>query len=427
MTDDAPPSAPPSARKPDRTPDRRTLWSAYAVGLFGMGYIDVFGFLIPLYAISLKMSATEVGMLVGFRTVLTLLFSIHIGTLMDRFGTLRVMKACTLVALVLAPVYPLTQNFWGLLALQMLVGGAVSFGWAGGQTLIAQITRGDAEYIGRFSFASRIGTCAAPLVAGAIWDFGGAWPGYLLCFGWGAVLFLTLVVAPVTAEVRGTETGTAERLSIRSVMPRLDDYVRSFAMMAAPIVAISMAVMFMRNSTSGIQNAVYVVYMEELSLTGFMIGVLFSVIEGATALGSLLGGRAMRLGDPRWTLVNGTTIAILAIVLTPVFVWVSPTMGVIVFLLIAAQFARGLVQGLTQPVMFSVQSHAVSAAEQGAMVGLRQTINRASAMLVPPIMGLIADIWGTAESFLILGAVLLAMCGMMMFWVYKTPSTEPKD
>ncbi len=392
-------------------PDKRTLWSAYAIGLFGMGYIDVFGFLIPLYAISLGMSATEVGALVGFRTVLTLLFSIHVGTLMDRFGTLRVMKICTLAAMVLAPVYPLTENFWGLLALQMLVGGAVSFGWAGGQTLIAQITHGDAEYIGRFSFASRIGTCAAPLVAGLLWDIGGAWPGYLLCLGWGVFLFLTLVLAPVTDEVRGTETGTAREFTVRSIMPRLEDYVKSFAMMAAPIVAISMAVMFLRNSTSGVQNAVYVVYMEEIGLTGFMIGVLFAVIEGATGLGSLLGGRAMRMGDPRWTLVHGTSLSILAIVVTPVFVWVSPTMGIVVTLLIAAQFARGILQGLTQPVMFSVQSHAVSAAEQGSMVGLRQTINRAAALLVPPIMGLFADLWGTAQSFLILGAILLALCG----------------
>jgi MFS family permease len=402
-------------------PDKRTLWSAYAIGLFGMGYIDVFGFLIPLYAISLGMSATEVGALVGFRTVLTLLFSIHVGTLMDRFGTLRVMKICTLVAMLLAPVYPLTENFWGLLTLQMLVGGAVSFGWAGGQTLIAQITHGDAEYIGRFSFASRIGTCAAPLVAGLLWDIGGVWPGYLLCLGWGVFLFLTLVLAPVTDEVRGTETGTAREFTVRSIMPRLEDYVKSFAMMAAPIVAISMAVMFLRNSTSGVQNAVYVVYMEEIGLTGFMIGVLFAVIEGATGLGSLLGGRAMRLGDPRWTLVHGTSLSILAIVVTPVFVWVSPTMGIVVTLLIAAQFARGILQGLTQPIMFSVQSHAVSAAEQGSMVGLRQTINRAAALLVPPIMGLFADLWGTAQSFLILGAILLALCGVLMMWVYRSP------
>ena len=408
-------------------PDRRTLWSAYAIGLFGMGYIDVFTLLVPLYATRLEMDAWQVGMLVGSRTVLTLLFSIHVGTLMDRFGTLRVMKTCCLCGMVLAPIYPLTDSFWGLLALQILLGGAVSFGWAGGQTLIAQITGGDAEFIGRFSFASRIGTTVAPLMAGVMWDFGGAWPAYLLGSAWGAVLLVTLYLAPVTAEIRGTETNTARRVPLREMLPRLDDYVRSFAMMAIPVIAISMAVMFMRNSTSGIQNSLYVVYLEGVGLTGTMIGILFAVIEAASGLGSLLGGRAMRLGDPRWTLVHGTSFAILAIVITPLFVWLSPTMAILISLLILAQFARGIVQGLTQPVMFSVQSLAVSANQQGAMVGLRQTINRASAMLVPPIMGLIADHWGIAESFLILGVVLLAMSGAIMIWVYRSPRIKPEE
>jgi len=191
-------------------------------------------------------------------------------------------------------------------------------------------------------------------------------------------------------------------------------------MMVVPIIAVSMAVMFMRNSTSGIQNSIYVVYLEGVGLTGTMIGILFAVIEGASGLGSLLGGKAIRMADPRWTLVNGTSFAILAIVVTPVFVWLSPTMAVLISLLIISQFVRGVVQGLTQPVMFSVQSRAVPLDQQGSVVGLRQTINRASAILVPPIMGLFADYWGIAESFLILGAVLLAMCGIMMFWVYKT-------
>ena len=50
-------------------PDRRSLWTAYAIGLFGMGYIDVFVFLMPLYALHLNFTATEIGWLVGARTV----------------------------------------------------------------------------------------------------------------------------------------------------------------------------------------------------------------------------------------------------------------------------------------------------------------------------------------------------------------------
>ena len=33
------------------------------------------------------------------------------------------------------------------------------------------------------------------------------------------------------------------------------------------------------------------------------------------------------------------------------------------------------------------------------MVGLRQTMNRLAAIIIPPIMGGIADGWGTGRSF----------------------------
>jgi hypothetical protein len=76
----------------------------------------------------------------------------------------------------LAPVFPLLPWFWPLLLLQIVNGGALQFAWSGSQTLIAQLAEGEAEYLGRFSFFARIGTTAAPVIAGVAWDFGGAWP-----------------------------------------------------------------------------------------------------------------------------------------------------------------------------------------------------------------------------------------------------------
>jgi len=55
-----------------------------------MGYNDLYIFLIPLYALSLGMSAEEIGALAGARHLLPVFLSIHIGVLMDRFGTRRV-------------------------------------------------------------------------------------------------------------------------------------------------------------------------------------------------------------------------------------------------------------------------------------------------------------------------------------------------
>src|ERR1700759_1853347 len=150
--------------------------SLYVAGPFAQGYTQFYDFLIPLYELSLGMSASKIGMLVGARSLLPVLLSIHVGVLMDRFGTRRVTLFFVWTAMALAPVFPLVPWFWPLLLLQIINGCAVSFAWSGSQTLIAQLTGGEAEYLGRFSFFSRIGSTAAPILAGIAWDCGGIWP-----------------------------------------------------------------------------------------------------------------------------------------------------------------------------------------------------------------------------------------------------------
>src|SRR5436305_6250544 len=165
----------------------------YVVGLFSMGYVDFYIFLIPLYGLSLGMSASEIGLLVGGRSLLAVFLSIHVGVLMDRLGTRRVTLFFVWTGICLAPVFPLVPWFWPLLLLQIVNGGALSFAWSGSQTLITLLAEGDAGYIGRFSFFARIGTSVATIIVGATWDLSGAWPAYLIGAVWGVVLTIALL------------------------------------------------------------------------------------------------------------------------------------------------------------------------------------------------------------------------------------------
>jgi MFS family permease len=372
----------------------------YVVGLFGMGYTDFYIFLMPLYGLSLGMSASEIGMLVGGRSLLAVFLSIHVGVLMDRFGTRRVTLFFVWTAIALAPVFPLVPWFWALLALQIVNGGALSFAWSGAQTLIAQLAEGEAEYIGRFSFYARIGTTLAPLAAGLAWDLGGAWPAYMIGAFWGVVLTAALLRAP---EAKQRAAAVTERYRLRDMLPRFSDYASCFALMTIPAVATTMAIIFLRTSTNGIQFSLYIVYLHGLGLVGTTIGVLFAAIEIFSGLGSLFAGRAMRWGDPQKTMLSGTVASI-------ALVCVTPFLGGIYALLLAAQVVRGWLQGVVQPMMFSVQAKAVGPYRQGAVVGLRQTMNRMAAIIIPPVMGFIADGWGTTASFVILGICLMLLC-----------------
>ena len=378
--------------------------SIYITGLFAMGYTEFYTFLIPLYGLSLGMSAGEIGMLVGGRSLLAVFLSIHVGVLMDRFGTRRVTLFFVWTAMALAPVFPLVPWFWPLLLLQVVNGAALNFAWSGSQTLIAQLAEGEAEYIGRFSFFARFGTTLTPMISGVAWDWGGAWPAYLLGAVWGLVLTIVLLRAP-EADIAGADGRAPHRqVSFRvwDVVPRLPDYLRCFALMAIPAVATTMAIIFLRTATNGVQSSLYVVYLKGVGLTGTSIGILFAAIEVMSGLGSLFAGRAMLLGDPQRTMLSGTVLSIVLICLTPF-------LGGIFVLLLLAQAARGWLQGVVQPLMFSVQAKAVGRYRQGSVVGLRQTMNLLAAIVIPPVMGMIADRWGSGESFVILGSLMLLL------------------
>jgi MFS family permease len=387
----------------------------YVVGLFGMGYSDFYNFLIPLYGLSLGMNASEVGILVGARSLLAVFLSIHIGVLMDRYGTRRVTLVFVWSAIALAPVFPWLPWFWPLLALQIVNGAALNFAWSGAQTLIAQLAEGEAEYIGRFSFFARIGTTAAPIVAGVAWDFGGAWTAYLLGALWGVVLTVALLRAPEARE-RAPRAPTDFRL--RELLPRFSDYVGCFALMAIPAVATTMAIIFLRTSTQGVQSSLYVVYLHGIGLVGTTIGLLFAAVEVFSGLGHLFAGRAMRFGDPQKTMLSGTVASI-------VLICVTPFLGGFYALLLAANIARGWLQGVVQPMMFSVQAKAVGPYRQGAVVGLRQTMNRLAAIIIPPIMGVIADAWGADASFVILGVFLALLCLPITRLTRRGAQSEP--
>jgi MFS family permease len=399
---------------PTRPAGLRNPGPIYAVGLFGMGYTDFYVFLIPLYGLSLGMNASQVGMLVGARSLLAVFLSIHIGVLMDRFGTRRVTLFFVWSAIALAPVFPLLPWFWPLLLLQIVNGGALNFAWSGAQTLIAQLAEGEAEYIGRFSFFARIGTTAAPLIVGLAWDFGGVWPSYLLGMVWGAVLTVALLRAP---EARERAAPSPSGVRLRDMLPRLSDYASCFALMAIPAVATTMAIIFLRTATMGVQSSLYIVYLHGIGLVGTTIGLLFSAVEIFSGLGSLFAGRAMRLGDPKKTMLSGT-------VATIVLICVTPFLGGIYALLLAANIVRGWLSGVVQPMMFSVQAKAVGPYRQGAVVGLRQTMNRLAAIAIPPVMGAIADGWGATASFVILGIFLSLLCAPIT-WITRRDA-EPR-
>ena len=179
--------------------------------------------------------------------------------------------------------------------------------------------------------------------------------------------------------------------------------------------------MLVRNSSYGIQTSVYMTYTQGIGFSATQIGLLFAAIELSAGIGSWFSGRTMRRFDARWILVWSTMATIVLVCATPLFGALSPSAWAIFIILVAAQMVRGAIQGVSQPILFSIQAKSVGRHQQGSVVGLRQTMNRLGGVVIPPMIGLASDSFGREESFYIVGAALLAVCIGLAFYARRVP------
>lgn len=395
-------------------PSARTLYAVYAVGLASNALVLMLKVLVPLWAIHLEMSASQIGLALGAGGVLPFLFAIHSGALMDRLGTRRVTLAFAVFSTLLAGLYPILPFVAAVFVLQLLSGITTNMGWVGAQALIVRFAHGDTTLISRFSLASRLGNLIAPISIGVVWDLFDAFAAFMFCAVWSATVVIALLMVPKLQTEPVGQQIRDQPLRLGELLPRLSDYVQAFAMMSIPAVAFIVIVTFIRIASSAMQGSFYVVYLENIGLTGTLIGILIAVAEGGGVFGSTLAGPLERYLAPHWVLM-------INVVLSLFFISVTPFLGGIFALLLIAAALRGLTQGISQPVMFAILSRAVSPRDQGLSIGLRSTANRLATMIIPPFMGFIVEASSIGASFVVVGGVMIGLCGVVCLVVRRIP------
>ncbi|MGE5537190.1 MAG: MFS transporter [Gemmatimonas sp.] len=400
-----------ASAQPTRGPvSPRVSWAAWAIGFFCDSYSELFNIIVPLWAIYLGFSPLQIGILVGTRSVLSFLLAIHGGALTDRFGTKRVLMVLAVVSTINPLLFPALSWFPFLILLQMLGGLAGSLAWVSAQALALQVSAADTIFVSRFAFAARVGTTLAPATIGFLWDRAGVWPSFIATSIWGGMFLAAALLIPAGAIVQETENGKPRRVTLKSLMPRLSDYVGAFSLLAIPSVVFVVAVSLVRICSTNIQSSFYIVYLEQISFPGTLIGSLLTIGAVSAGIGTLLAGPAERLMPPKWMYLGAVALSIVFICVTPLLGTWYPVLAVFIAL-------RGFFQGLSGPIMFTYLSRSVKPTEQGLSIGLRSTANRVAAMAMPMIMGAAADIFSVAVSFYVMAFIFLAILGGVAVWV----------
>lgn len=409
----------------------RLQFLVYAVAFFVGSHFLMISVVMPLWALQLGASPLLIGLIISARQVLVVTMAIHGGALIDRHGPRWMIIVLGLCGAALLICYPLAPFIWATVLLQFLSGWLETTSWIGAQALVGRLLGGAPLYTGRMTSAARLGSFAAPVAAGLVWQNYGSFWGFAFIAGWVLTGVLITACLPRREEIysapapaRAEETaesipapGAAET-SRKGLLPSFSDYATTFRLLALPAVALVICCTFMRQAGSGIQSSFYGVWLKEIGFDAAAIGLFIGISNGVSAVAALTVGWATRFVAVHWLLIGMTILAVAAIAITPV-------LGTFLTLAVAIGL-RGWGQGYNFPLMLSLASQAVGPHLQARVVALRISFNKFGGALVPFIMGAVAEFTGIEYAFYIIGtAGVLALIGLGI-WAGLSPAFKAR-
>jgi len=399
-----------------------------------------------------KNLAFLVGIILASRQFLTVSMSVYAGSLMDNFGTKRVIIAFGFAGVISSLAYPFLPVIFGIdvgaslqspglsfilaiILVQMVSGYSEATSWIGSQTLVGQLMRGHPVHAGRMTFVARIGGFLGPPAIGYAWDFWGPWGAFGFLAMW---ITGGMVAACFLPDTRGTtQSPRAEAEAEKNnVAARSDttpkkrsNYRETLRLLLIPAVAMVIMATVMRQTGSGVQSSFYVVWLSEnVGMDGSTIGWLIAAANAASAVAALCIGPLMVRFPAHWLLIFMITVSVVAVAITPLF---GTNFTTLLFMaLLGAICVRGFAQGLNLPLMMTILSRSVPRGLQGRVTALRISFNRFGGLLVPPGMGALADmaaVGGLANAFYIIGVAGVLALGLLALWVLKSPSFRSLD
>ncbi|MHA1108272.1 MAG: MFS transporter, partial [Alphaproteobacteria bacterium] len=389
-------------------------WTAYTASFFSVAILPMANLVVPLWALAIGASPFEIGAIMGARALLPFILAIHAGAMIDRIGSRRVMIFSALISAALAPLYPLMPWVGALIALQVAMGLITTMGWIGAQTHIAQLTRGEPVYMGRFTSISTLSNFIGPLIAGIAWDRLGVWGAFGVMALWSLTMWVSVLVLP---DARTPPRREVTRRGARVLLPDIADYLAALRLALVPAIAVVVACSFLLNAALSVRFAFYVVYLESIDMTGTTIGFLVGVSSLVGAFSALATGPATRVVPQHWLALMMILISVVAVAVTPLAADFTS------LFLLACLFGIGNGLGFAQ--IISLLSRIVPVSQLGMSIGLRTTANRMSSLFIPVLMGAIVEGWDLATSFYVVGALLAVIVALVALLVALFPGAAP--
>src|SRR5947207_2471440 len=344
-------------------------------------FIDLVGFgivipVLPFYAEGTKFGATprEVGLLFASYSVMQLVFAPVLGRLSDKYGRRPILLISLLGTSLGFLILGFATTLW-MLFLGRIIDGISGGNISTAQAYIADVTTKEnrAKGMGLIGAAFGLGFVFGPAIGGILSRWGVNVPFLFaggLAFANAILLYFTL---PET--VTPDHPARVSAASGRGWKQLIDSLKR-------PRLGFVLTIYFLSIVAFSIMTASFSLFlMFRLGYDAWHNGWIFAFVGIVSAIiqGGLIGKAVKLFGEPS-LIITGALLFSVSLVLSP---FVRPTTGVIGILSICALMAIG--NALSGPSLTSLASKSAGAGEQGAVLGVAQSVASLARAVGPSI------------------------------------------
>ena len=386
--------------------ENRVLWGVCIGHGFTHWLPFTFYLLLPFIKDELGLSYMEMGLLVSFRSMGSIVSGIPSGMIADLIGKHSLILTIAMSWVGIPYFFVGMSSNYTIVLLCMLLMGMGNNLWhpAAMSMLRDTYPRKAGQAVGWHYSAAHIGDALGPFMSGTLlawftWRYilqGISIPGFGM-----AVLIWWLLRTPQSESLRLPEKDGSGNQTMRKQRPTVREYFKGLGrLLIDPNILLLSLISGVRTLTqSGLHSFLPSFFMNLLQFSPWLSGIFMTIIQVTGIIAGPISGSMSDRHGPRRVVTAALFSTSLAIFL---LAFLNIPWLFVVFLGAMGFFLYSLT-----PVLIAWIMEVAPKELEGSVVGLQFSLQAAFGALAPALGGWIADQWGLLYTFYFLGAVLL--------------------
>lgn len=354
---------------------------------------------LPLFALALNASPSEIGWIVIASTLPGILISFPAGALSDFLGQRRVLLA-SLVVFASAPfLYLLVSEIWQLLAVRFYHGFATAiFGTVASAAIAERYTVGRATRLSTFSSITIVGRSVAPFLGGLLISLASFDAVYVACTISGVLALATGLL------LRDAAPAAASRLKLPDFRESVKLVLRDRRIRVVSLIEAVQYLVF------GAIEAFLALFAASLGIPAWQIGVVLGVqLVSIVFVKPLMGKVSDKLGRKQ-VIIPGLLIGAASVLLLPH----APSFIGLTALSLAFGIGFATVTSSTAALVADLTRHG----SYGASMGVLRTVMDVGQAIGPVLTGWMVGYAGYGSAFTLL-AVMLLLAALLLGLMFR--------